>query len=371
MWFGGFIMSDIEKIKEEIKERREEYFKKNNDIIQTAFDTYSKAFDVNNYIVEHHNRLKYYLKKIKIMIITANQVEAGTLHGFFLNNEEKEKIKKISYKDLTYFFFELGNIKIVHVPSNNIGSHTDGGVVDTLNEAIKKVKPAIVISLGVAFGANYIKQGFGDVLVGQQYLSYDKSSKISDNKLTIKRLHIFSASANLLNRINTSLYLFRSNNDGNKYKVHVGNFITGEFVVDDVSMQKMFTATFEPLNFIGGEMEAYGLFKTVFKSDNISCIMIKGICDWAINKNEEESTSDGDGEDLEEEFADDAKTEESTSDIKDKLQAIAMYNVCEFVDKYFFDEKSFSDIPTKLKWFYKRSPRVYWQDIRKNKKKRM
>lgn len=278
------------------------------------------------YITEKVRKLNMYLANVKIMIVTANEVERDTLFGFFAKNTEYSIIR-IGKKNIIYSFFKIGNNNVVHVEPTSTGSYTKGGIAKIIKKALKVVKPSIVLSVGVAFGLRPDKDTIGDVLIGRQHFSYDKGTKISEGKIDIKRLHIEEPDEYMLCRVQamipteTPIYGYL----GNEFKVVLGNMLTGEFVIDFKDFNDMVFSPFKSFGVVGGEMEAYGLFEEVKQKKKVHCLLMKGICDWGSNKNAVK------------------EIEGLKKDIKNDLQTLAMLNTCEICQCFLKDSNIFSD----------------------------
>lgn len=228
-----------------------------------------------------------YLSDTKIMIITANEIEKTALFSYAYE-QNKTPFIQIGLKDIVYTFFAFSSMVVTHVEIN-AGSYSHGGSAEVIKKVMSKAKPNIVILLGVAFGCNPNKTELGDVLVGRQHFSYDKSSKISEGSLSIKKLHIEEPDEYMLNRFKALVVTEdRINGDFDKsFQVVFGNMITGEFVVDSIDFREMIFKPFEAFGVVGGEMEAQGAFAEIRKHKKSHCILIKGICDWGAGKNEQ------------------------------------------------------------------------------------
>lgn len=187
---------------------------------------------------------------VKVLILTATEIERETLFSCFTiypcSSElvEENVIIQIPYDGLIYSFFYINDIKVVHVEPEMTGSNSKGGTAETLGKALKRVSPTIVVSVGVGFGCDINKSSLCDVLVGRQFFSYDKSTKIHDNELNVKKLHIHEADGSLLYKMKAAM-MFEGEITGifeNKFKPHIGNLITGEYVVDSKIFRDMIFA---------------------------------------------------------------------------------------------------------------------------------
>lgn len=271
--------------------------------------------------VEDEHMFYKYLSETKIMLITANEIEKTSLFAYAYKYN-KTPFVQIAVENIVYTFFAFSAMVVVHVEIN-AGSYSCGSSADVINKVMKKAKPNIVILLGVAFGCDYKKTNLGDVLVGRQHFSYDKSSKISNGNLSIKKLHVEEPDEYMLNRFKALVVTEdKIDSDFNKpFQVVFGNMITGEFVVDSINFREMISRPFEAFGVIGGEMEAQGAFGEVRKHKNSHCILIKGICDWGVGKNEELGNDNP----------------------KNKLQTLATLNACKVCYLLLSENNFYSD----------------------------
>lgn len=308
-------------------------FVKDNQELLNYVNEFRKSNNCKKYVkVERKKMLYKYLSNTKVMIVTANEIEKTSLFAYAYEHN-KTPFVQIGMKDTVYTFFAFSSMVVAHIEIN-AGSYSQGGSADVIKKVMKKAKPNIVILLGVAFGCDSSKTELGDVLVGRQHFSYDKSSKISNGNLSIKNLHIEEPDEYMLNRFK-SLIETEDKIDGDfnkQFQVFFGNMITGEFVVDSIDFREMIFKPFEAFGVIGGEMEAQGAFAELRKYKKSHCILIKGICDWGAGKNEQ--------------IEDDNP--------KNKLQTYAALNACKICYQLLSERNFYSDCKVRgwRKWFY-------------------
>ena len=317
-----------------VREELQNFIKKNREKLIEAREFVREQKRRISAIWEDSAKIYMYLSNVKIMIVTANQIECETLFSFFAEDSGYDLVK-IGKDDVVYTFFKINECKAVHIEPTNIGAYSQGGTAETIRNAIKVAKPNVILSLGVGFGADTNKSRLGDVMVGRQHFSYDKSVKAVEDGISIKVLHVEEPDNYMLSRfkssINTEVRMTGALLD-TSFDILLGNMVTGEFVIDSKSFMSMILKPFELFGIIGGEMEAYGIFEEVKKCKNESrgkeishCIMIKGICDRGSGKNDVESTSDfGVG--------------------KNDIQRYAMINACEVCKKFLNSREMFSDL---------------------------
>lgn len=341
-------MSNNELIQKEIKDVMDKYVRKNRELLDEV-EEYQEEKELIHFIIEEDKVINMYLSDVKVMLITANTTERDTLFSFFAPHS-RWHIVKIYKNNITYSFFKINNNKVVHIEPYGMGSYADGGVAKILNEAIDVVKPNVIIMVGVAYGANYKENKIGDVLVGRQHFSYDKSTKISNGKLGIKKLHVEEPDGYMISRLksNVNLETKTKGKFDNKFRVIFGNMVTGEFVVDSVDIRNMIFSPFEPFGIIGGEMEAYGIFEEIKKHPNIHCILLKGICDWGAGKNDEIALEQEDSANSEESKREKKKDDDSKKgnkkNYKNEFQTLAMSNACVVCNELLLDAAMYSDI---------------------------
>lgn len=277
-------------------------------------------------IREKKGNLYKYICNVKVMIVTANEIEKTSLFACAYRYNATPFIQ-IGKDNNVYTVFAFGSMIVAHVEID-AGSNTHGGASDTIKKAIKDITPSIIIVLGVAFGCDYNKTKIGDVIIGRQHFSYDKSSKISNGNLGIKKLHLEEPDEYMLNRFKATIPIEEKieGDFRNKFQVILGNMITGEFVVDSIEFREMVFEPFKAFGVIGGEMEAYGIFEEIKSYENIHCILMKGICDWGAGKNE--LISEGN---------------KRRSNPKNKLQTLAALNACSVCARLLNDNRIFSD----------------------------
>lgn|GEM_PF-3912536 len=244
------------------------------------------------------------------------------LQGFIaneLNREQKNNltIKRIFSSDgtinITYYFFNWGNYKAVYVWAGDTGAHTRAGSSWTLRKIFERFTPKVVFSLGVAFGIKRDGPPNG-VIVSKRICSYDMGRKMTAGKIVIKKEHNFSISPWLHERFRQCKGFLSKE----PICVRYGDIASGEAVVDDEGFKQSVIDAVSSKDLIGGEMEGYGLFSECANKE-IPCAVIKGICDWGAGKNEL------------------GHTEEENDLRKDKIQAYAMHNCLQVVNKLFQD----------------------------------
>lgn len=318
----------------------EDFIAKNKNKITKAKEFVKAQKCKTSTIWERSSKLYKYLANIKIMVVTANQIECETLFAFYAEDSGYDLVK-IGKGDIIYTFFKINDCKVVHIEPTNIGAYSKGGAAETIRKAVKLAKPNIIISLGVGFGADFRKNHLGDVMVGRQHFSYDKSAKVVKGGIRIKVLHVEEPDNYMLSRFKSTINMeepMAGELLDNSFEILLGNMVTGEFVIDSAEFMSMILKPFELLGIIGGEMEAYGIFEEIRKSKYCflgvktpHCIMIKGICDWGSGKN-------------------DKPLFDKLGIEKNDLQMYAMIDACETCKQFINSKNMFSDFWIRGGW---------------------
>lgn len=228
-----------------------------------------------------------------IVILTANKYEKNILHKRVFDMSRK-KIKSFRinllnsyerYSNVSAYYFEISNCRILHIHTLVTGSYTIGGSADVIRWIISNelLFPDAIISFGICFGTKEKSQNLGDVIISKKIYPYFVGAKVNGQKLSVIDDNNFSTNSNVTLEINN---LF----DNNMFKqlnfdVKYDNYLTGEAVVSSSKERKKFlNITTQPI--FAGDMEGYGLYKECNSLGySIPCFIIKSICDWGIEKN--------------------------------------------------------------------------------------
>lgn len=207
-----------------------------------------------------------------ILIATATDLESEIL----FSNAEEKGIKPTIKNFKTFSAVSLGVTKNcdIYFVQSQMGSSGPGGSALTINDAIEQLEPDSVISLGIAFGSNQDKQTIGDVLVSSFVRSYEPE-RIGSDQITPRGERI-PADPTLVNRCNTAKLTWKIS------AIHTGLILSGEKLVDN-SKFKQKLLKLEP-EAVGGEMEGSGICDACYRK-KVPWLIIKGICDWAEEKN--------------------------------------------------------------------------------------
>lgn len=229
--------------------------------------------------------------KTSVVLLTANKYERNILHQkiFKIKNKkikqfEIELLTNISrYNRVNAYYFEYENYSILHIHANVTGSYTIGGSADIVRWILSNeyLYPTQIISFGICFGTNEKETQIGDVIISRKIYPYFIGSKMNKDKLYVVNDNFFEVDSYLSNKICN----LENNNAFSLFKVHFEDYTTGEAVISSKKFRnQIITAIGQPI--FAGDMESYGLFKECKSNSlNVSCFVLKSICDWGINKN--------------------------------------------------------------------------------------
>ena len=208
----------------------------------------------------------------KYLIMTATDNEDQALRTEFaargFTRPIVQNADRLSYVE--YFRSDIG--RVYHVRTS-AGSGGASGAFIMGKNAIELLKPEYVISVGVCFGLREDKQRIGDIIISEHVHDYEKfrvsPTRPEDRGATREAAPVLLSRA----RANLAIWLGAT--------VHVGTVVSGEKLVDDREFRDFLRHLNPPP--IAGEMEAWGL-SAVCHETRKQFIMVKGICDWGMNK---------------------------------------------------------------------------------------
>lgn len=331
--YGGIIMNynaEEQRINDEIKENILKFYKDNSEVCDRKYFevTDKDNFKIYEKIVEK-DAINSLLLKSSIVILTANEFEKRVLH-LNVYKKKKEKIKHVEIDcssnvrrpfDVNMYFFEMGGYYVLHMHAKETGAYTLGGAADLIRYVMKNKYcfPTAIISFGICFGNDYKELKIGDTIIAKKLYPYFMSAKIKEKGYYVKDSNIFEIDSKLDARIQ---HLKGQGELDESKGIHYGNMITGEAVISNALLKKIFSeaATNQPV--LGGEMEGYALFKECQGFEcSIPCLLIKSICDWGACKNIEENCG--------------------VTNLKDRLQAYAAERAYQVLAVFMADESGF------------------------------
>lgn len=218
-----------------------------------------------------------------VLLVTVTSVETQAVREVFkAATGQDDKAIDIDGK----IYRELGAVNgaRVFLVRSEMGTSGLGAALLTVHKGVKALSPAAVIMVGIAFGIDSSKQAIGNILVSQRLISYEpqRVGTSKSGELTIvPRGDRVTAPTWLLDRLRTA----DDDWDQSKARVQFGLVLSGEKLVDNMDFRQQILAL-EP-EAIGGEMEGAGLY-VACQDAKVDWILVKGICDWADGKKEED-----------------------------------------------------------------------------------
>lgn len=252
------------------------------------------------------------LNDCKVLVLTANYVEGVTVSRCLMAHNRVDRLERIIEDKQSYQFSKINNVPVVHIWPQRTSSFVENGSYDALEKALKRFKPEVVIAVGVAFGANPKKQRLGDVLVSDHLVLYDVFNKRTDNSMSLNPDDTHNIGGEILAGCS-----FLERKDGpsayglGDFRWYKGPMASGGTVLSDSDEKTRLMDAINKMGYsiIGGEMEGNGIYRAC--QGKAPFILIKGICDWAINKNGWSFVTED---------------EDEQKDIKDCVQALACKN---------------------------------------------
>lgn len=178
--------------------------------------------------------------------------------------------------NMYWIYSPLGGVVVASVRSSPGAGSVDGSSL-TLYDALRDLKPRIVIGVGVAFGRDEAKQPVGRVLVSSTLSSYDLA-RVGEGTDLPRGPARLSSSPMLLGRFRDSDWRDVG------LDIECGELLSGSKLIDSaVFKAKLFEIYPEA---IGGEMEGSGIYAASerFSEAKVDWILVKAICDYAENK---------------------------------------------------------------------------------------
>ena len=240
--------------------------------------------------------------KTDLLILTANKYERNMLHSLSYS-ETNEKIKEIDltlntasklFNQVSAYSFSLCGYTVLNIHSRVTGAYTNGGAADVIRYMLSSeyLFPAAVISFGICFGTKERRASLGDVVLSKKVYPYFIGAKVKGEQLAVTDDNMFSIQGDLAKALEDLEGKNQLNKSALGFDVVFGNYITGEAVVSSAKYRERYEKiTTQPID--AGDMEAYGVFKECNTPPySIPCIVMKAICDWAIEKNYDVSDRD-------------------------------------------------------------------------------
>ncbi len=219
--------------------------------------------------------VKAALRGVKVLVVTATEVERSALLSRLAPPRGAEGILRGSVGELTVRVGRLGGYDVAHVECA-MGSLDRRGSALTTSNAITRLRPRAVVTVGIAFGVDRRKQRFGDVLLADSIAPYELAKVTSD--ATVRRAANLRAGATLVERFATRHDDWRLERGVGVARAHTGLVLSGEKVVDAQEFRNVLRAEYPTA--LGGEMEGTGVYAAASRQ-NVEVLLAKAVCDFA------------------------------------------------------------------------------------------
>lgn len=203
-----------------------------------------------------------------ILILTVNRFETRAVLTAF-EAATGQKAQTVALGDKVYRDLGSVNGARVFLALSEMGTIGPGSSMQAVSKGIAALHPAVVVMVGIAFGASETKQTLGDVLVSRQLMLYELQRVGSQLVPRGDRVH---ASTWMLD------YLVSAELDWNGAAVRFGLVLSGEKLVDNLDYREQLKQL--EVEAIGGEMEGAGLY-VACQDAKVDWVLVKAICDWA------------------------------------------------------------------------------------------
>jgi nucleoside phosphorylase len=202
-----------------------------------------------------------------VLIVTVTKAEAEAVFETFGRDRGANSIDGRVY-------FDLGTVNgaRVRMTRSAVGADGFGASREVVRHGISAVSPVAVVALGHAFGMHEGHQRTGDVLVARDIRWYgiDRANDSKDETLVMRGR--WSASPWLIDHLRSAELSWQGP------RVYHGTVLCVDQMVDRPDLREKLRAKEESA--IGGEREGAGVYGACFEED-VDCILVKGICDWA------------------------------------------------------------------------------------------
>ena len=223
------------------------------------------------------------VQDIKVLLMTTTEIELRGIMGYLKPKDGKKNIIETSTgTEAAQKKFYIGKYRqypVVVGMSAPAKSHQ--GPIAACNvtaRIMEVVKPRYVIAVGICYGIDKKKTSSGDVIVSSFICDYT-CLRVGVEDTLQPRGGIPSVGATLLEEFGTPLG-YCDTQDGIKFQVHCGPFISRPDLVDNPKYKKQLKEL--RVDALGGEMEAAGIMAAAENATyiGIEAIVIKAICDW-------------------------------------------------------------------------------------------
>ena len=209
-----------------------------------------------------------------VVLLTFNPNETRAVWKEFRGSEKEPDCRVVRGERSYYHLADISGMRIIHA----ISGQTTGEAQYSAVEAVQNWNPTEVYAVGIAFGVEPGEQQIGDVLVSEAILNYMHVRVEPDGNDT-QRGFPRPASDALLSRVRELEHARRGQERWPR--IHQGLVLSGDALVDNKDYRDELRARHASI--VGGEMEGSGIERAC--REKTRWLLVKGICDWAEEKN--------------------------------------------------------------------------------------
>jgi len=206
----------------------------------------------------------------RVLLLTVNRNETKALFTAFRELAQEAPVNLRVEGHLYAKLGALSGVPVFHALTG-MGSGGVGAAQQSVDKAIRALRPTMIIAVGVAFGIDAEKQSIGDILVSRQINLYE-SQRVGE-KSSPSRGDQPRAATRLLDLLERA-----DQTTWEGAKVTFGLVLSGEKLVDNQTFRDALLK--EHPSAIGGEMEGAGIY-VACAEHNVHWVVVKGICDFA------------------------------------------------------------------------------------------
>ena len=225
------------------------------------------------------------MTKDRVLVVTANPHETDAFLALQSMRGATERHSRSSTDPNVYYVTDVGAYEVAHFELLQQGSVRADASLPSVMSAIDEWKPRGVILLGIAFGKDdgslgSGRQKIGDVLVSATVIDYE-SGRVDpedfqpDGSISESGRFLYSAFKN-------GLRTWTPDPGLGGPRCILGPILSGDKVVNDPVFKKQLLNRYRRA--IGGEMEGRGAYAACRHREISEWIIVKGICDWGMNK---------------------------------------------------------------------------------------
>lgn len=210
---------------------------------------------------------------IDLVIMTVKETEFLAVFELLQPLQGQSQILRCLVEHSIYYFGLYGRYHAALLASHTAGIER---ALHSLGNAIRLLRPRLVVNVGIAWGADPSKQRLGDVLVADRVVNID-NVKVGPYQITDRgpMPAIDARTEAIVNECKRG-WKFQNLEDLPS-QVHLGLYLGSNTLLNNPQLKEEFLKRHPEA--IGGEMEGYAIYAAAAQY-RIPWLVIKGISDW-------------------------------------------------------------------------------------------